>query len=286
MSQTDSVVEDVKDAADEVAERVGKHPWTERLARIGYAAKGVVYIVVGALATMTALGVGGEAQGTQGAMRSIARQPFGTAMLSIVAFGLVAYVIWRWVQAVTDADDKGTKAKGIALRLGYAGSGFIYAGLALSAARIVFGARDDGRPSAAESWTAKLMEFPYGNGLVILAALGVVGYGLYQCYKGYKAKFRKRLKTNEMSERGIVWATRSGRAGFIARGIVFLLVGGFLIQAAWHYDSTQAEGLDGVLQSLILQPFGPWLLGAVALGLVAYGIYMLIEARYRRIAGS
>ncbi|HLL69983.1 MAG TPA: DUF1206 domain-containing protein, partial [Pyrinomonadaceae bacterium] len=278
MGQTDSVVEDVKDAADEVAERVGKHPWTERLARIGYAAKGVVYIVVGALATMTALGVGGEAKGTQGAMRSIARQPFGTAMLSIVAFGLVAYVIWRWVQAVTDADDKGTKAKGIALRLGYAGSGFIYAGLALSAARIVFGARDDGKPSAAESWTAKLMEFPYGNWLVILAALGVGGYGLYQCYKGYKAKFRKRLKTNEMSERGILWATRSGRAGFIARGIVFLLVGGFLIQAAWNYDSTQAEGLDGVLQSLILQPFGPWLLGAVALGLVAYGIYMLIEA--------
>ena len=286
MSQKDSVIDEMKDAADEVAETIGKHVWVERLARFGYAAKGIVYIVVGVLATMTAAGVGGEATGAQGALRSMARQPYGTIMLGIVAVGLTAYVIWRWVQAVTDADDKGTKAKGIALRLGYAGSGFIYAGLALSAARIVFGARDDGRPSAAESWTAKLMEFPYGNGLVILAALGVGGYGLYQCYKGYKAKFRKRLKTSEMSERGIVWATRSGRAGFIARGIVFLLVGGFLIQAAWHYDSTQAEGLDGVLQSLIQQPFGPWLLGAVALGLVAYGIYMLIEARYRRIAGS
>ena len=286
MSQTDSVVEDVKDAADEVAEKVGKHPWTERLARFGYAAKGVVYIVVGALATMAALGLGGEATGARGAMRSIARQPFGTVMLSIVAFGLVAYVIWRWVQAVTDADDKGTNAKGIALRIGYTGSGLVYAGLAYSAARIVFGARDDGRPSAAKSWTAKLMEFPYGNWLVILAALGVVGYGLYQCYKGYKAKFRKRLKTNEMSERGVRWATRSGRFGFIARGVVFLIVGGFLIQAAWHYDSSKAEGLDGVLQALIQQSFGPWLLGGIALGLVAYGIYMLIEARYRRIAGS
>ena len=286
MSQTDSVVEDVKEAADEVAEKVGKHPWTERLARFGYAAKGVVYIVVGALATMTALGLGGEATGARGAMRSIARQPFGTVMLSIVAFGLVAYVIWRWVQAVTDADDKGTNAKGIALRIGYTGSGLVYAGLAYSAARIVFGARDDGRPSAAESWTAKLMEFPYGNWLVILAGLGVCGYGLYQCYKGYTAKFRKRLKVGEMSERGIVWATRSGRFGFIARGVVFLIVGGFLIQAAWYYDSSKAKGLDGALQNLIQQPFGPWLLGAVALGLVAYGLYMLIEARYRRIAGS
>lgn len=286
MSQTGSPVRDAKDKADEVAEKVGKHPWTERLARIGYAAKGVVYIVVGALAVLTALGFGGEAKGTQGAMRSIARQPFGTVMLSIVAFGLVAYVIWRWVQAITDADDKGTKAKGIALRIGYAGSGIIYAGLALSAARIVFGARDDGEPSAAKSWTASVMELPFGNWLVVLAGLGVIGYGLYQCYKGYKAKFRKRLKEDEMSERGIKWAARCGRIGFIARGIVFLIVGGFLIEAALRYDSSQAEGLDGVLQSLVQQSFGPWLLGGVALGLVAYGLYMLIEARYRRIAGS
>ena len=286
MSQMDSAIEDMKEAADEVAEKVGKHPWTERLARFGYASKGVVYIVVGVLATMTALGVGGEATGTQGAMRSIARQPFGTAMLSIVAFGLIAYVLWRWVQAITDADDKGTSAKGIALRVGYTGSGIVYAGLAYTAARIVFGARDDGRPSAAESWTAKLMEFPYGNWLVILAGLSVIGFGVYQCHKGWAAKFRKRLKIGEMSERGIVWATRSGRFGFIARGLVFLIVGGFLIQAAWYYDSSKAKGLDGALQHLVRQDYGPWLLGLVALGLVAYGLYMLVEARYRRIAGS
>ncbi|MCA1556810.1 MAG: DUF1206 domain-containing protein, partial [Acidobacteria bacterium] len=238
MSQTGSAIEEVKDAADEVAEKVGKHPWTEQLARIGYAAKGIVYIVVGALAVLTALGFGGKAKGTQGAMSSIARQPFGKVLLSIVAIGLVAYVIWHFVQAVTDADDKGTKAKGIALRLGYAGSGFIYAGLALSAARIVFGANDDGKPSAAKSWTASVLKFPFGHWLVVLAGLGVIGYGFYQCYKGYKAKFRKRLKEGEMSERGIRWATRSGRVGFIARGIVFLIVGGFLIQAALSYDSS------------------------------------------------
>jgi hypothetical protein len=286
MGKTDSAIEDVKDAADIVAEKVGKHPWVERLARFGYAAKGVVYIVVGALATLAALGMGGETTGTQGAMRSIARQPFGRVMLGIVAFGLIAYVIWRFVQAITDADDKGSDAKGIALRLGYTGSGLVYAGLAYSAARIVFGAEEDGRPSAAESWTASVMEYPYGNWLVILAGLSIMGYGLYQCYKGYKAKFRKRLKTGEMSERGIRWAMRSGRFGFVARGIVFLIVGAVLIQAARHYDSTEAKGLDGVLQLLIQQSYGKWLLGAVALGLVAYGLYMLIEARFRRIAGS
>ena len=286
MSQMGSGIEEVKDAADEVAEKVGKHPWVERLARFGYAAKGIVYIVVGAIATQAALGMGGEATGTQGAMRSIARQPFGRIMLGIVAFGLVAYVIWRWVQAITDADDKGTKAKGIALRLGYTGSGLVYAGLAYSAARIVFGAEEDGRPSAAESWTASVMEYPYGNWLVVLAGLSVMGYGLYQCYKGYTAKFRKRLKTGEMSEDAILWATRSGRFGFIARGIVFCIVGAFLIVAAWHFDSTEVKGLDGALQLLIRQSYGKWLLGLVALGLVAYGLYMLVEARYRRIAGS
>jgi hypothetical protein len=130
------------------------------------------------------------------------------------------------------------------------------------------------------------MEFPYGNWLVVLAGLGVMGYGLYQCYKGYAAKFRKRLKIGEMSERGVLWATRSGRFGFIARGVVFLIVGGVLIQAALHYDSSEAKGLDGALQLLIQQSYGKWLLCLVALGLVAYGLYMLVEARYRRIAGS
>jgi hypothetical protein len=211
MSQKDSVIDEMKDAADEVAETIGKHVWVERLARFGYAAKGIVYIVVGVLATMTAAGVGGEATGAHGALRSIARQPYGTIMLGIVAVGLTAYVIWRWVQAITDADDKGTGAKGIALRTGYAFSGLVYAGLALTAARILFGARDDGRPSAAQSWTARIMALPFGDWLVILAGLAVIGFGLYQCYKGYKAKFRKRLKEDEMSERGIVWATRSGR---------------------------------------------------------------------------
>ncbi|HKP72175.1 MAG TPA: DUF1206 domain-containing protein [Pyrinomonadaceae bacterium] len=286
MTEKDSAIGEAKEKADEVAEQVAKHPWTERVARIGYAAKGVVYIAVGALATMAALGVGGEATDVRGAMRSIARQPFGTVLLAIVALGLTAYVAWRWVQAVTDADDKGTDAKGIALRVGYTGSGLVYAGFALSAARILLGAREEGRPSAAQSWTAKLMEFPYGWALVILAGLAVIGFGLYQCYKGLTAKFRKRLKVGEMSAGAVRWATRSGRAGFISRGVVFLIVGGFLIQAALYYDSSQAKGLDGALQTLARQSYGKWLLGAVALGLVAYGFYMLIEARYRRIAGS
>ena len=225
-------VEEVKEQFDETSERVARSPWVERLARFGYAAKGVVYIVAGGLAALAATGTGGEVTDARGAMRSIARQPFGGVMLGVVAFGLVAYVLWRWVQAITDADRKGKELKGVALRAGYFGSGMVYAGLSVSAARILLGAYDDGAPSAAQSWTARVMSLPFGAWLVSLAGLAVIGFGLYQLYKAYSAKFRKRLKLSDMSERARRWATLSGRVGYAARGVIFIVVGFLLMRAA------------------------------------------------------
>jgi hypothetical protein len=282
----DSPVGELKDQFDEVAEQVARHPWIERLARLGYAAKGAVYIVAGALAVMTAAGVGGELTDARGALRSIARQPYGRTMLAVVACGLAAYVVWRWVQSITDADGKGRSFKGLALRAAYFMSGTIYAGLALAAARIVFGADEPAGESATRSWTARLMAMPFGDWLVTMAGLSVIGFGLYQILKGYKAKFVKRLKLSEIDGGARDWAVLAGRVGYAARGIVFLVIGVFLIQAALHHNPGEAQGLDGALQALARQSFGPYLLGAVAAGLVAYGIFALVEARYRRIAGS
>jgi Domain of Unknown Function (DUF1206) len=285
MAEADSAVGEIKEQFDEVADEVARSPWVERLARFGYAAKGVVYIVAGALAVMTAAGVGGELTDARGAMRQIARQPFGRTLLGVVACGLVAYVLWRWVQSITDADRKGRTPKGLALRAAYFGSGTVYAGLALAAARIVFGA-DEAGPSATQSWTARLMSLPFGDKLALLAGLSVIGFGLYQCYKGYSAKFRKRLKLRDMTERAERWATLAGRLGYAARGVVFCIVGALIVQAARHFNPGHARGLDGALQALARQSFGPFVLGAVAAGLVAYGVFSLVEARYRRIAGS
>jgi hypothetical protein len=286
-SSGDSPVGELKDQFDEVAEQVARHPWIERLARFGYAAKGVVYVVAGALAVMTATGVGGgELTDARGALRSIARQPFGRAMLAVVAVGLAAYVLWRWVQSITDADRKGRSFKGLALRTAYFASGTVYAGLALAAARIVFGADEPAARNATQGWTARLMGMPFGEWLVTLAGLAVIGFGVYQIFKGYKAKFRKRLKLPEIEEGARDWAVLAGRVGYAARGVVFAVIGVFLIQAARRHDPGEAQGLDGALQALARQSFGPYLLGAVAAGLVAYGIYALVEARYRRIAGS
>ena len=277
---------EIREDFDEAAVRVARSPWVERLARVGYTAKGIVYIVAGALSVMTALGAGGELTDVRGAMRTVARQPFGRALLAVVAFGLVAYVLWRWVQSITDADGKGRSLKGLALRAGYFVSGTVYAGLALAAARIVFGADEPSQSARAQAWTARLMSLPAGDWLVMAGGVAVIVFGLWQWYKGLAVKFRKRLKLGEMRETRREWYLLAGRIGYPARGVVFIILGVFLVQAARHFDPREARGLDGALQLLARQSFGPLVLGTVAAGLVAYGIYSLVEARYRQIAGS
>ena len=285
MIQTSGTSEKAKEAAVDALEEVAQSHWIVWLARFGYAAKGLVYVVVGALATLAAAGSGERPPDASGAMRSIARQEHGEVLLSVVAFGLVAYVVWRVVQALADVDGKGSSLKGLGVRAGYLLSGLAYAGLALSAGRIVLHVNEDGG-AMRRSWTARLMSMPFGRWLVALVGVGVVAFGLFQIYKGYKAKFRKRLKLGEMPEEQHPWALLSGRVGYAARGVVFCVVGVLLVQAARHYDPGEVVGLDGALQALTEHSFGPFILGAVAVGLVAYGLYMFVEARYRRIGKS
>jgi Domain of Unknown Function (DUF1206) len=280
-------IEEASATAEEMIDHVAAHPWIERVARFGYATKGAVYMLVGAMATLTAIGTGGETTDTHGALQAIEMQPFGKIVLGTVAFGLVGYVIWRWVQAIADTEDKGTSLKGISIRIGYAGSGLVYAGLAFTAAKVLIDVGDpDSSTEKAQQWTARLMSMPYGAWLVGLVGVCILVFGLYQIYKGYKAKFRKRLKLGQMSMVKKAWATWSGRVGYAARGVVFCIIGFLLIQAARHFNPKEAEGLEGALDALARQAFGRWILATVAVGLIAYGFYMLVEARYRIIAGS
>lgn len=287
MGAAKSKIRKAKRQADEVIEDVATHPWVERIARFGYATKGAVYIVIGGLATMAAVGMGGETTDTHGALQTIENQPFGKFGLATVAFGLVGYVVWRLLQAIADTDEKGSDLKGILIRIGYATSGLVYAGLALTAAKILIDIGDtDSTTEVQQHWTARALNVPAGRLLIGLAGLSVIGFGLYQIYKGLRAKFRKRLKLGQMSFAKKKWATLSGRAGYAARGVVFCVVGSFLVRAALNYNPSEARGIDGVLDALARPPFGPWIMGLVAVGLTLYGIYMLVESRYRRIAGS
>lgn len=257
-----------------------RHPWVEPLARLGYAARGVVYALVGMLAIQTAFGARGRQEtDTRTALQWVAGQ--SKVLLWLLALGLFGYALWRVVQAILDPEHKGTDLKGLAQRGAMLVSGVAYGGLALAAVRIASGSGGGGGGS--QGWTADLMSRPLGRWLVALAGIAVLISGFVQLRDGWTEKFCKHLKLKEMDAREHRLARRTGKLGLIARGVVFLISGWFLLQAAWRFDPDEARGLAGALDALASQPAGAWLLGLVALGLLAFGAYSILLARYRRI---
>ncbi|WP_254174234.1 DUF1206 domain-containing protein [Planktothrix pseudagardhii] len=256
--------------------------WIERLARLGYITKGFVYGLIGVLALMAAFGLGGQTTDTTGALQTIATQPFGQFLLVLITIGLIGYALWRWIECIQDPEHKGSDAKGIFSRLGYAISGLIYAGLALTSARLVMGAATGGGNSQ-QDWTAFVLAQPWGNWLVATLGAFIIGLGFYMFYKAYKTKFTQELDLRNLEPKKQNLLINICRLGIFARGIVFVIIGFFLIQAARFTNPNEVKGIDGALQTLKQQPFGKFLLTLVALGLVAYGIYMAVKAIYKRI---
>lgn len=255
------------------------------LARLGYAARGIVYLIIGGLAIKLATGFGGKITDQHGALQAISQEPFGKFLLVIVVIGLVGYALWKFIEAFFDTDSVGTRAKGMVSRVGDVATGIAYALLALGAISIITGSGNGGKSSNAstQDWTAKLLHNPFGVFLVVVIGLIVIAVAAYLFYRAYAADFRKRLNLSSLSPQWRNWAILSGRFGYAALGVVYGIVGIFLIVAAVKNNASQAKGLSGALQVLIHQPFGPVLLAVVALGLIAYGIYSFVEARYRRL---
>ena len=288
MTATD-VGQAVDRARAEVSRAVHKaSPFVATFARLGYASKGVIYVIVGALAAMSAFGFGaGETTGSRGAMERILSQPFGVVMLFIVALGLACYSLWQFVRAVEDPENEGSDGKAIAKRVGFFISGVVHVMLVIYAANLLLGTggagAGGGDDSGAQTWSARVMSYPLGRIVLGLVGAGIGIYGLWQLYRAYAAKLDKRLMLERLSAEGRRAVTWVARFGMAARGVVFGIIGGFLIFAAWHYSANQARGLEGALETLRRQPYGQWLLAAVALGLVAYGVFQFVKARYRRI---
>jgi Domain of Unknown Function (DUF1206) len=268
-------------------QQAASHPWIERLARLGYAAKGVVYFVVGLLAAQAAFGSGGKTTDTSGALKTIVIQPFGKFLLSIVALGLIGYALWRLVQTILDPEHAGHKmnAKLIVQRLGYAFSAFAYAGLAVTSVKLIIGSHV-GESSSIEDWTSLLLVQPFGQWLVGMVGVIVICVGAYYIYEAYKGKFRRQLKLHEMTSTQRTWTMLAGRFGIASRGVVFGIIGIFFIQAARLSEASETKGLGEALRILIQQPYGAWILGVVASGLIAYGVYSVIQARYWSINNS
>lgn len=261
-------------------------PWVTRLARLGYAAKGVVYVLVGIIAVQGAWAGGGRAQGSEGAMGTLLGRPGGRAMLALVALGMAGYALWGFVRAGLDPEGHGDPKKRIATRIGYAVSGVAHVGLALAALRMTRsgqGAGGGDNADNADDWTATAMAAPMGRWLVAAAGVAIIGYGIAQLLRAWKVKVGERLELSGVDAGQREWIIRLGRFGMAARGVVFGIIGWFLIRAAMESDAGEARGLQGALRTLGEQGYGPALLGVVGLGLAAYGLFELVEARYRRI---
>jgi hypothetical protein len=255
----------------------------QALARLGYGARGAVYLIVGGLAAASALGAGGRPTGGKGAIETLLGQPFGVALVAATATGLFAFCLWRLLQAVLDADRHGATAKGLVIRAALLVSGLIYLGLMLSALGLLLGwGGGGGEDREAKEWTAWLLAQPFGRWAVGVVGAAVAIAGAAIAARGWKGAFRRRLALDATSRK---WVEPLGRYGLTARGAVLAVIGGFLISAAWRADPDEARGLAGALEALRAQPYGGALFAFVALGLLAFGFYGLAQALYRKVVG-
>jgi hypothetical protein len=268
-------------SAETAVSRQGPFGW---LARPGLIARGVVYGVIGILAIKLAVGSGGKATNQQGALQTIAQQPFGKVLLIVMAIGLAGYAGWRLLRAVvghgSEEADSGFD------RVAAAASGLCYGALCVVAVKILVGS-SSGSGNTAGSNPSKTTAgvLGWGGGTVIVGLAGgvLLGVGLYQGYKGLTAKFMDETATEKMGPKTRGAYQVLGVFGYVARMVVFGLAGYGLLRAAIDYDPRKAVGLDGALRELAHASYGPLLLGVVAAGLIGFASFSFAEARFRKV---
>jgi Domain of Unknown Function (DUF1206) len=264
------------------AKQAGQSRFVEWLGRVGLAAKGVSYAIVAVIAIRVALDEEGNTEDRQGALRSLADESFGRELLIALAAGFAAYGLWRFVQAFLDRDHEGNDIKGLGKRASFAGRGAIYFGLFFATMSVLLGERG-GSGNDEDRATAGVLEAPAGRWLVIAIGAAVAAVGLYNGYRAVTRKFEEKLRLDELgpgTRRAVVTV---GMLGHLARFVVFSIIGWFLIRAAVEFEPKKAVGLDGALAEVARQPYGKWLLFTVAAGILAYGVYSVVESRYRRV---
>jgi hypothetical protein len=251
--------------------------WVDRAVRFGMVAYGVVHLVIAWLAIQLALGDHEGSASSSGAMHELAQQPFGSFVLWLVTIGMLLLVLWRLLEATAGHRDEDGNDR-LRKRLGSAAKAVIYGSIGFSALQVAIGSGSSGGGSS--STTAKIMDLPGGQILVGAVALGIIGYGANQVRRSFTEKFREHLSAEGKSgEAGTayIWL---GKAGYFAKGIAIILVGGLVGYAAITHDAQKSGGLDQALRTVLRQPFGPYLLAAMAVGIGCYGLFCFARARH------
>ncbi len=254
----------------------------KKTARAGYISKGTVYAVTGALAFGAAVGLGGQSKGKLGVLKFLQNQPFGNVILGVLALGLLCYAFWRFFQSIQDPENIGTNAKAMGKRFGFFLSGLVYLGLAVFSAYQIFretgGAGGGGGQSSGSSLLPQ-ESLPY---IFYTIAIGLAIKSVFQFVKAYKGDFLDKFHLDSLSNintrKTIKWL---GYAGMISRGIVVGIVSYFFFRAANGAGSDDIKGTAEAF-SFLRESTGPWLMGLVAFGLICYGGYMFIMAKYRK----
>jgi hypothetical protein len=263
------------------ARAAARSGWLGWLARFGLLAMGVSYALVAILAVKVAVGDGGKTTDREGAFRTLADETLGRVLLVLLAIGFAGYVAWRLADAFFDRRGEGDDAKGLAKRASSLGKAAIYVALTVSIVRILAGSGGGG--GSEQKAAAGVLGWPGGRWLVGAVGVAVLAAAAWNVYRGVARKFEKQLREHEMSSVERRWVTRVAVVGLAGRGAVFAVIAWFLIKAAVEYDPDEAVGLGGALARLADAPYGPVLLGAAAVGLLAFAAFCAAQARYREV---
>jgi Domain of Unknown Function (DUF1206) len=256
----------------------------EGLARVGFLAKGVLYMVIGSLALQVAARAGGRLTGTRGALTTVLRQPFGHTLLLVAAIGLLGYAAWRVLQGLFDPDRRGDDWRGLAIRASFVARGVVHAALGWQAFRLYRGLSGSSGTSEREV-AAEAFQWPLGDWVVVLAGLGLIGFAAQQIYAAITCRLERNLDVEEMRREAGEWAVGLSRFGVAARALVFAVLGWKIVVAGWSHDPSEVGSMASSLRTLAGQPgeLGRWLFSVTAAGFVAYGFYEIIHARYLHI---
>ena len=263
--------------------RRSRPTWIEPLSRLGLVVRGLLYFLPGAFALAWALGQHRQSSMTQAsAIDLIGQQPMGRALLVVVAAGLAGYAAWGVTRAILDPLQRGHSPVGIALRAGYAVSAIAYAGLLVATLRVVAGSLSS--VSSGPGWSVALATLPFGRVVVVVVGLcWIFGSGLTQIVMGWRRSFERDLDFGRMGASERRWAAGLGRVGLVSRGIVFSLIGALILATAFQPSPHPDTGLDAALLELAHQPFGRALLGAAGIGLMVFGTFSAMCARWMRM---